>query len=254
MATAIIGNLTISGSGAVTMSLPDLPAANSNYVSLLTYNTQSGQVGYINQSTLFPVQNGIAQTIAFWQNTTTIEPFTPFTATIGGPLGLVLNGNLRLGKDTFIPTNVTGAFAAGFETTASGNYSHAEGYRTKALGDAAHSLGSGSIALGLYSLATGVATIASGSGQVVVGRYNAHNNVSSSFVVGGGSSDTNRKDIFSVDLGSNSSGSIMIPTNASSTQAGGHPSNPRTGSIYFNPTLNLLWAYNGNTWKSASLA
>ena len=147
----------------------------------------------------------------------------------------------------------TGAFAAGFETSASTS-AIAQGYRTKALGVGSHALGDRSIALGQYSLTAGVGTIASGSGQVVVGSYNEHNNVSSSFIVGGGSSDNNRKDVFSVDVASNTSASIKIPCNPAASKLNGHPSNPRTGSLYFNPTLSELWIYTGTTWKSASLA
>lgn len=251
MATTIIGNLTISGS-AVSMSLPNLPLGDTNYVSILTYNTQSGQVGYILKSDLFSLTGGTSQAIAFWKNTTQIDSYPSVSVDVDvNTAGVAIQGNLRLGKDTYVMPGSTGAFAAGFETSAS-NFAIAQGYRTKALGSGSHALGSGSIALGAYSLTAGVGTIASSSGQVVVGSFNEHNNISSSFIVGGGSSDNNRKDVFSVDVTSNTSTSIKIPTNPSSTQAGGHPSNPRTGSVYFNPTLNLLWAYNGTTWKSAS--
>ena len=67
MATTIIGNLTISGS-AVTMSLPNLPLGDTNYVSILTYNTQSGEVNYILKSELFSLTGGTSQAIAFWKS------------------------------------------------------------------------------------------------------------------------------------------------------------------------------------------
>ena len=44
------------------------------------------------------------------------------------------------------------------------------------------------------------------------------------------------------------SGSVMIPVNPSD------PTNPTTGSMYFNPSTNLLYIYNGTAWKSASFA
>lgn len=251
MATTIIGNLTISGS-AVTMSLPDLPLADTNYGSVLTYNTQSGEVGYTAQSNLFSLTNGVSQAIAFWKNTTQIDSY-PTVAVSVTDGGMAIQGNLRLGKDTYIMPDSTGAFAAGFETTAS-MYALAQGYRTKALGVGSHALGDNTIALGGGSLAAGIGTIASGSNQVVVGSYNEHNNVSSSFIVGGGSSNGNRRDIFSVDMASNSSASIKIPCNPAASKLNGHPSDPRTGSLYFNPTLSELWIYTGTTWKSASLA
>jgi hypothetical protein len=251
MATTIIGNLTISGS-AVTMSLPNLPLGDTNYVSILTYNTQSGEVNYILKSELFSLTGGTSQAIAFWKNTTEIDSYPTVAVSIADG-GMAIQGNLRLGKDTYIMPDSTGAFAAGFETSASTS-AIAQGYRTKALGVGSHALGDRSIALGQYSLTAGVGTIASGSGQVVVGSYNEHNNVSSSFIVGGGSSDNNRKDVFSVDVASNTSASIKIPCNPAASKLNGHPSNPRTGSLYFNPTLSELWIYTGITWKSASLA
>jgi hypothetical protein len=40
----------------------------------------------------------------------------------------------------------------------------------------------------------------------------------------------------------------MIPTNT------GNPSSPKTGSMYFNPSTNLLYIYNGTAWRSGSFA
>ena len=153
--------------------------------------------------------------------------------------------------------------AEGTATTASGQSSHAEGYQTKAFGNNSHAEGwdTQTAVSGLFSHAEGVSTIsigpgshaggyntiASGSYQTVVGSYNIQNNVSSSFIVGIGNINT-RKDGFTVDADVNLSGSIMIPTNEN------NPSSPKTGSMYFNPTANLLYIYNGTAWRSASLS
>jgi len=40
----------------------------------------------------------------------------------------------------------------------------------------------------------------------------------------------------------------MIPTNAA------NPSSPKTGSMYFNPSTNFLYIYNGTAWRSSSFA
>jgi hypothetical protein len=72
--------------------------------------------------------------------------------------------------------------------------------------------------------------------------------VSSSFVVGGGNSEATRKDVFDVRVDVNLSGSIKVPDNLN------NPLNPLTGSMYFNPTTNFLYIYNGTAWKSASFS
>jgi hypothetical protein len=141
-----------------------------------------------------------------------------------------------------------GTHAEGYFNTASGDYSHAEGQGTKALGGSSHAEGLATVALGLGSHAEGLNTIASGSYQSVVGQWNALNNTSSVFIVGTGTFST-RKDGFSVELDSqNVRPHIVIPTNAA------NPTNPKTGSMYFNPSTNLMFVYNGTAWRSASFA
>ena len=73
---------------------------------------------------------------------------------------------------------------------ASGNYSHAEGENTTASGVAAHAEGKGSIANGRL--------------QHVQGSYNIQdNNDKYADIIGGGSSDTDRKNIHTVDWDGN---------------------------------------------------
>jgi len=109
-------------------------------------------------------------------------------------------------------------------------------------------------AIGDYSHTEGLFTIASGSYQTVVGRYNITNNTSSLFIVGTGVGDgllnpVTRKDGFSVELDTtNVRPHIVLPTNTS------NPNNPKTGSMYFNPSTNLMFIYNGTTWRSASFS
>jgi hypothetical protein len=129
-----------------------------------------------------------------------------------------------------------------------GGASHAEGYYTIALGDYSHAEGDGSQAIGDYSHAEGNNTIASGSYQHVSGQFNQHNNDTSLFVVGIGTSDGARKDGFTVDVDGDGFGSIMIPTVNS-----GNPLNPKTGSMHFDDGNNVLWIYNGSNWGYVAL-
>jgi hypothetical protein len=93
-------------------------------------------------------------------------------------------GNNQLTGDTFI----TGKLSQGLNTTASGNYSHAEGNSTKAIGTGSH--------------AEGLGTIAAADYQHVAGRYNiTSSNPDDLFIIGNGSGDgLNRQNILKVDI------------------------------------------------------
>ena len=153
--------------------------------------------------------------------------------------------------------------AEGKETIASGDYSHAEGYITTASGQFSHAEGTQTKALGVNAHAGGFLTTASGDGsfthgyelqapglyQTVVGQNNVLGNSSSLFVVGAGTTYLNRKNGFSVELDPNTTQAhIVIPV------GGTNPTNPKTASMYFNPASNLLFIYNGTTWRSASFS
>ena len=117
--------------------------------------------------------------------------------------------------------------AEGVQTNANGTYSHAEGSGTKTAGYASHAEGQGSIAKGNYSHAEGSNTEAIGNGshaggyksnasapysfchgtelrtvgilpQAAFGRFNETNS-SMLFSIGNGSSDTDRKNAFSIN-------------------------------------------------------
>ena len=106
--------------------------------------------------------------------------------------------------------------AEGWYSIASGNYSHAEGFGTNATKSSAHTEGTGttasgsgshaegwySIASGNYSHAGGQGTIAGDIAQTSIGKYNA-TTTGTAFVIGGGTADNARKDIFSVDWDGN---------------------------------------------------
>ena len=95
----------------------------------------------------------------------------------------------------------------GLETTASGTYSHAEGCYTTASGAyGTHAEGAYTIASGQHSHAEGLNTIAQGLVQHVQGKYNvADTSDDYAHIVGGGKSDTDRKNIHTLDWYGNAS-------------------------------------------------
>lgn len=128
----------------------------------------------------------------------------------------------------------TASHAEGYNTAASGYLSHAEGYNTAASGDYAHAEGSNTVAKmaghaegyeskafgiashtegyqcitgadgdtshGRYSHAEGMYTIAAGESQHVSGKYNVQDdNNQYAIIVGGGISQTDRKNIHTLD-------------------------------------------------------
>jgi len=116
------------------------------------------------------------------------------------------------GRNTSTDANATYAHSEGFGTVARGSASHAEGQNTQANGACSHSEGfltqangmrshaegSSTVAEGHYSHAEGGGTIASGQYQHVQGKFNqAHPYMA--HIVGGGTSDTDRKNIHTLD-------------------------------------------------------
>lgn len=71
---------------------------------------------------------------------------------------------------------------------------------TDAAGEAAHAEGRGAYATGNYSHAGGEYTIADQESQTAIGKYNDNTTATSAlFVVGNGTSDTDRKNAFAVN-------------------------------------------------------
>ena len=103
------------------------------------------------------------------------------------------NGGVEQGNNT----SASGDFshAEGNTTQALGSYSHAEGESTIASGYASHTEGNGTQALGDYSHAEGEGTIASGSAQTVMGKYNTQGNNTSLVIIGNGVDDGTRSDL-----------------------------------------------------------
>ena len=94
--------------------------------------------------------------------------------------------------------------AEGDNTTASGEASHAEGYKTTASGYASHAEGEYTKASGKYAHAEGYHTTARSNSQHVQGKYNIEDTTSTyAHIVGGGTSNTDRKNIHTLDWNGN---------------------------------------------------
>lgn len=124
----------------------------------------------------------------------------------------------------YVKNNITGDYsiAEGYNThainsschaegrfsTARGTASHAEGYNTTAYLTGSHSEGYGTHAKGQASHAGGTGTIASANSQMAIGKYNRED-ANALFIVGNGTGDTNRKNIFTV----NNNGTATVAAN-----------------------------------------
>ena len=94
--------------------------------------------------------------------------------------------------------------AEGDNTTASGQNSHAEGFKTTASGYASHAEGEYTKASSKYAHVEGYHTTARSNSQHVQGKYNIEDtNNAYAHIVGGGTSNTNRKNIHTLDWNGN---------------------------------------------------
>ena len=102
------------------------------------------------------------------------------------------------GNNTSASSNYT--HTEGRNTTASDQYAHAEGFGTIASSETAHAENCYTTASGFASHAEGLYTIASQSHQHVQGKYNIEDeNGRYAHIVGGGTSDSDRKNIHTLD-------------------------------------------------------
>ena len=106
------------------------------------------------------------------------------------------DGSHSEGRETI--SNGLQSHAEGYRSQALANTSHAEGSGTKATGVGSHSEGMSTEAKGKCSHAEGMGTIASGEAQHVSGKYNRQNE-EALFIIGDGTSDTDRRNVMSVN-------------------------------------------------------
>ena len=112
------------------------------------------------------------------------------------------SGAYSLVEGTLNEAQGKGAHAEGLETQATGDSSHTEGSYTKAKGQDSHAEGNDTEARADFSHAGGQGTKAIGDAQTAIGRYNS-TNTARAFIVGNGSSDTNRSNALALDWDGN---------------------------------------------------
>ena len=110
------------------------------------------------------------------------------------------NGHESFAANDLTQANGRGSFATGEKTEANGEFSFTHGSKNKANGNYSRAGGWNSEANGSYSVAEGNGVIAESANQNVQGRFNiADADDKYAYIIGGGSSDTNRKNIHTVD-------------------------------------------------------
>jgi hypothetical protein len=141
---------------------------------------------------IIPNTDGVSSTSSFdlgsptaaWKDIYVSNGTINFLNGAGTVVQTMGTGNNQLTGDTFI----NGRLSQGYNTTASGLFSHAEGLASLALGTGSH--------------AEGLGTIAAADYQHVAGRYNiTSSNPDDLFIIGNGSGDgLGRQNILKVDI------------------------------------------------------
>jgi hypothetical protein len=163
--------------------------------------------------------------------------------------------------------------ALGNKTTADGDYSTAMGWNTTASGNHSIAMGYNSLASGYASTVIGYNTVANEDYATALGKYNDSTVTGELLTVGNGTSDTTRSNAFEVYM----NGDVVVPSgslkvtelgNGSSTQnlqvdtsgklvasstvsvifSSTAPSNPTTGTLWYDSAASALKIWNGSTW------
>ena len=111
-------------------------------------------------------------------------------------------GHFCHAEGTRTQANLNNAHSEGDSTIASGRQGHSEGAQTTSSGQNSHAEGYLSVSSNTASHAEGWGTLAKGQAQTAMGKFNI-GDTSSRLIVGIGSSDTNRKNGFTVSSAGN---------------------------------------------------
>ncbi len=145
----------------------------------------------------------------------------------------VANNKYAHAEGTYTKANGLWSHAEGCETQANGESSHAENGGTIANGKMSHAEGGWTKAIGYYSHAEGHFTIAKGTAQHVQGKFNVEDTQNKyAHIVGGGASDTDRKNIHTLDWNGNAW--------YKSISLGGTHDNPKVSLTYNEDTGRLV--------------
>lgn len=180
---------TVNKDGTATLAMV---GENDNNVATVGYVKANGSVGekYINESG--EVKGEIFNN---YENNTAdgLNSHAEGRNTTAG-------GNESHAEGSFTKAYGASSHAEGESTYADGLYSHAEGCYTHAYGVSSHAEGWKTYANAQYAHAGGYYTIADQESQTAIGKYNDNTTATSAlFVVGNGTSDTDRKNAFTVN-------------------------------------------------------
>lgn len=238
-ATTVDGNLvTLTYTGASfdvePISMVDLGSGNySGTVNTAIFETLSAGTIDFTGRTIWVDVSGITRTdeliitknptIGYVLTCVDSEGRVAFQPSSGGTSATTVYWSAGSGTNAIVMRNSNGvasntnSVAEGFETTASGPYTHAEGSGTTAFGDSSHAEGSGTKAFGRASHAGGLNTIAGGLASFVHGENSVAGNVCS-IVLGrnltGNTADTTYVDNLNINTVGAGPGSIDIGVDA----------------------------------------
>lgn len=234
----ITGSLSVSGSTSFTGStyLKGLP--NASRANVITYDPTTGQLSYLDSAslgvTMSVSQPGGSNTQIQYNSGSVLAANSSFTfnylsSSLQQGNNVIANGTFAhsQGNQTTASGQYShaegattqakglGSHAEGVSTIASGSYSHAEGSGNIAQGIAAHAEGENTQAIGNYSHTEGQRTVSLGDYQHVQGQFNISSSAQSAFIIGNGTSNSNRSNLvfasgstFQVTGSLNVSGSI----------------------------------------------
>lgn len=198
---------TSTVSMGVRVNLSTAPTKGSKII--ISYSTQNTKLPYMlfgsptGQKGIFSVSfgdnneaSGYASSVFGRSNVASgyYATATGYNNTASGPYSFI--------EGTLNEAQGKGAHAEGLETKATGDSSHSEGSYTKAKGQDSHAEGNDTEARADFSHAGGQGTKAIGDAQTAIGRYNS-TNTARAFIVGNGSSDTNRSNALALDWDGN---------------------------------------------------
>lgn len=147
------------------------------------------------------------------------------------------NTNIE-GKDTTAYGDYS--HAEGENTIASGIASHVEGFNNESKGDHSHAEGEGTISIGKASHASGYETIAHADYQTALGQYNTDKNTEDHFVVGIGDINT-RADGFGINkTRTYISNSLVLPSLTENSQVELLTYNLLTKEVHYSSVSDLI--------------
>ena len=220
----ITGDITFTNSSGGTFVVTGLVTGYTNTaVTAFTYNNSNSFTIFENDGSTYSASinvvtgmtfNGFLQStgstasglnsFAFGNNVTSIGDysFSYGRDTISSGIsshsegrGTVSIGNFSHAEGTYTESRGGYSHSEGEVTISIGAGSHSEGEFTISVGQCSHAEGSGTTTYGNYSHSEGLGTITNGDYQHTQGQFNFTSSTQSAFIIGNGTSDSNRSNL-----------------------------------------------------------